>query len=157
MNNLIVVDTREKGHKKILEYFDEVKQDYIPSKLEAADYMIFKDYSILIDRKDNIEEVCKNLCNKKEHQRVVREIERAKLLGCKRFIFLIQSPKLPNKNEAKYKDLNDVCKFWSPYTKIKGITLYKIMKTFMEHHDCEFLFATQETMAQTIIDILNKK
>lgn len=157
MNNLIVVDTREKGHKKILEYFDEVKQDYIPSKLEAADYMIFKDYSILIDRKDNIEEVCKNLCNKKEHQRVIREVERAKLLGCKRFIFLIQSPKLPNKNEAKYKTLSDVCKFWSPYTKIKGITLYKIMKTFAEHHDVEYIFATQETMAQSIIDILTNK
>ena len=28
MNNLIIVDTREKGHKKILEYFDKVGQGF---------------------------------------------------------------------------------------------------------------------------------
>lgn len=149
MNNLIVVDTREKGHKKILEYFDLVKQDYIISTLTAADYMIYKDYSVLIDKKDGVAEICKNLCNKSEHERVVREIERAQSLGCERFIFLIQ--------DAKVKCLDDVKKWFSPYTKVKGFQLFKIMKTFAEHHNCEYIFTTQKEMPQRIIDLLTKK
>ena len=41
MNNLIICDTREKGNKKILEYFDKVGQDYIVSKLDSGDYMLY--------------------------------------------------------------------------------------------------------------------
>lgn len=149
MNNLIVVDTREKGHKKILEYFELVEQNYIISKLEAADYMIYKDYTVLIDKKDGVAELCKNLCNKSEHQRVTNEIDKAHKLGCKRFIFLIQ--------DSKVKDIEDVKKWFSPYTKVKGYQLYKIMKTFAEHHNCEYLFTTQSQMGQTIIDLLIKK
>ena len=46
MNNLIIVDTREKGHKSILKYFDENKIDYITSKLDYGDYMLYKDNSV---------------------------------------------------------------------------------------------------------------
>lgn len=81
--NLIVVDTREKGHKKILEYFDKVGQDYIVSKLDTGDYMLFKDYSIIIDKKDGLLEISHNLCNTLEHERIKREIAKAKELGCK--------------------------------------------------------------------------
>ena len=47
--NLIICDTREKGNKKILEYFDKVNQDYIISKLDAGDYMLYKNYSTIIE------------------------------------------------------------------------------------------------------------
>ena len=40
MNNLIIVDTREKGHKSILKYFDEHNIDYITSKLDYGDYKL---------------------------------------------------------------------------------------------------------------------
>ena len=148
MNNLIIVDTREKGHKKILEYFDEVKQKYIISTLKAADYMIFDDYSVLIDKKDGVAELCKNLCNKKEHERLKREIERARSLGCKRFIFLIQ--------DGKVKSEEDVKTWFSPYTKVKGYQLYKIMKTFKDHHNVEYIFTTKSEIGKRIIDLLKK-
>ena len=45
MNNIIIVDTREKGHKKILEHFDKVEQDYIVSKL---DYKLFNYFLVAI-------------------------------------------------------------------------------------------------------------
>ena len=148
MNNLIVVDTREKGHKKILEYFDNVGQDYIISTLDAGDYMIYKNYKIIIDKKDGLEELCKNLCSK-DHERVVREIDRAQNAGCERFIFLIQT--------SKFKSVDEVNKWWSKYSKIKGWMLQKTMRTFAEHHNVEFIFAAQENMGQTIIDILSNK
>lgn len=145
MNNLIIVDTREKGHKKILEHFDKVNQDYIISKLEAGDYMLYKDYSTIIDKKDGLLELSHNLCNTLEHQRVVREIDLAKSLGCTNFIFLIQS---------NIKSAEDIKKWKSPHTKVKGETLLKVLKTFKDHHQCTFIFVLKKDMGKKIIELL---
>ena len=149
MNNIIVVDTREKGHKKILEYFDKVGQDYIVSKLDTGDYMIFKDYSIIIDKKDGLLEISHNLCNTLEHERIKREIAKAKELGCKEFIFLIQ--------DNKIKTLADIKEWSSPHTKVKGETLLKIMQTMKEKYDIRFMIVPKKKMGETIIDLLKKK
>ena len=149
MNNLIIVDTREKGHKQILEYFDSVGQDYIISKLEAGDYMLYKNYSTIIDKKDGLLEICGNLCRATEHQRLVREVEKAHEMGCKDFIFLIQ--------DSKIKSVDDIKKWSSPYTKIKGYVLLKIMMTFKEHHDCRFIIVPRKDMGRKIIELLTKK
>lgn len=147
MNNLIIVDTREKGNKKILEYFTKVNQDYIISKLETGDYMLYKDYSTIIDKKDGLLELSHNLCNTLEHQRVVREIELAHSLGCNNFIFLIQ---------ANIKTEEDIKKWKSPHTKVKGEVLLKVLKTFKDHHDCKFIFVPKKDMGEKIINLLKK-
>lgn len=149
VNNLIVVDTREKGHKKILEHFDKQNQDYIISKLEAGDYMLYKNYTTIIDKKDGLLEICGNLCKATEHQRLVREVEKAHELGCKNFIFLIQ--------DSKIKSVDDIKKWSSPYTKVRGYVLLKIMQTFRDHHDCKFMIVPQKEMGQRIIDLLTKE
>ena len=146
MTDLIVVDTREKGNKKILEYFDKVNQNYIISKLDAGDYMIYKDYSTIIDKKDGLLELSHNLCNTLEHQRVVREIELAHSLGCKNFIFLIQ---------GNIKSEDDIKKWKSPHTMVKGEVLLKVLKTFKEHHDCKFIFVPRKDMGKKILELLN--
>lgn len=146
MNNLIIVDTREKGHKKILEYFEKVDQDYIISKLDAGDYMLYKDYSTIIDKKDGLLELAHNLCNTLEHQRINREIERAKQLGCQQFIFLIQ--------DNKIKTVSDIENWSSPHTKVKGSTLLKIMQTMKEKYNIKFIFVPKKNMGETIINLL---
>ena len=148
MNNLIIVDTREKGHKKILEHFDKVGQNYIISKLEAGDYMIYKDYSTIIDKKDGLLEISHNLCNTLEHARVIREIDKAKKLGCEQFIFLIQ---------GNIKSEEDIKKWKSPHTKVKGEVLLKILKTFKEHHGCKFVFVAKKDMGSKIIELLGNR
>lgn len=148
MNNIIIVDTREKGHKKILEYFDKNNIDYIISKLDSGDYMIYKDYSTIIDKKDGLLELSHNLCNTLEHQRVVKEIDLAHSLGCKNFIFLVQ---------GNIKSEDDIKKWKSPHTRVRGEVLLKIMKTFKEHHDCKFIFVPKKDMGKKIVDILLKK
>lgn len=149
MENLIIVDTREKGHKKILEYFKSVNQKYIISKLDTGDYMIFDDYTTIIDKKDGLLELCKNLCHSTEHARLVREVERAHEMGCKDFIFLIQ--------DSKIKSIEDIKSWSSPYTKVRGFVLLKTMQTFKEHHDCRFIIVPRKDMGQRIIDLLTKK
>jgi hypothetical protein len=147
MNNIIICDTREKGNKKILEYFDKIGQDYIISKLDAGDYMIYKNYETIIDKKDGLLEVCNNLCHTNEHNRVVKEVELAHKRGCKNFIFLIQ--------QNGIKSVEDIKNWSSSYTKVKGETLLKIMNTFKEHHQCRFVIVSKKDIPKKIIELLN--
>lgn len=150
MNNLIIVDTREKGHKKILEYFNKVNQDYIISKLDTGDYMIYKDYSTIIDKKDGLLELAGNLCNTPEHERVKREIFKAKELGCKNFIFLIQ--------DSKIKTTEDIKNWHSKYMpKVKGETLLKIMQTMKNKYGVRFIICPRKDMGKKIIELLGGK
>ena len=149
MKKIIIVDTREKGHKKILEYFDKVGQDYIISKLDAGDYMLYKDYTTIIDKKDGLLELAGNLCNTQEHERVKREITRAKELGCKNFIFLIQ--------DSKIKTIEDIKNWRSSYTKVKGETLLKIMATMAKKYEVRFILVPKKNMGEKIIELLGGK
>ena len=149
MNNLIIVDTREKGHKKILEHFDSVGQDYIISKLDAGDYMLYKNYTTIIDKKDGLLELSHNLCNSLEHERIKREIQRAKELGCERFIFLIQ--------DSKIKSTADIKTWSSPHTKVRGETLFKIMTTMAERYGAKFVIVPKKKMGEMIIKLLGGK
>ena len=149
MNNLIVVDTREKGHKKIIEYFEKIGQDYIISKLDYGDYMIYKNNSVVIDRKDSLLELSHNLCNTLEHQRINREIARAKEDGCKNFIFLIA--------ESKIKSVEDIKNWSSPHTKVKGETLLKIMATMKKKYNIRFIICNKKDIGKKIIELLESR
>lgn len=148
MNNLIICDTRERGNKKILEYFDKVGQDYIVSKLESGDYMVFKQFKTIIDKKDGLLELSHNLCNSLEHERLKREIQRARELGCEDFIFLIQ--------DNKIKTAEDIKNWSSPHTKVRGETLFKIINTMKERYGVRFMIVPKREMGKTIVDLLTK-
>jgi ERCC4-type nuclease len=149
MNDLIIVDTREKGNKKILEYFDKVGQNYIISKLDSGDYVKFKDYSTIIDKKDGLLELAGNLCKSTEHERIKREIQRAKELGCQDFIFLIQ--------DSKIKTIEDIKNWSSPHTKVKGEILLKIMATMKKRYGVRFIIVPRAKMGAKIIELLKKE
>ena len=147
--SLIVVDTREKGHRKILQYFDKVDQDYVVSKLDYGDYQIFKNNSVVIDRKDSLLEVSHNLCNTLEHERIKREIFRAKQDGVQQFIFLI--------GDSKIKTPLDIKGWSSPHTKVKGETLLKIMTTMKQKYSVRFMFCSKKDMGKFIIRLLMER
>ena len=149
MNNLIICDTREKGNKKILEHFDKVGQDYIVSKLDAGDYMLYKNYTTIIDKKDGLLELSGNLCNTKEHERIKREIAKARELGCVNFIFLIQ--------DSKIKSTEDIKNWSSPHTKVRGETLLKIMNTMKTRYNVRFIIVPKKNMPEMIIKLLGAK
>ena len=147
-NDIIICDTREKGNRKILEYFNKVGQDYIISKLDAGDYMLYKDYTTIIDKKDGLLELAGNLCHASEHERIKREIAKARELGCKDFIFLIQ--------DSKIKSTEDIANWTSPHTKVKGATLLKIMSTMKEKYGVRFIIVPKKNMPEMIIKLLGE-
>lgn len=148
MDKLIIVDTREKGNKKIINYFNRVEQDYIISKLDAGDYALYKDNSTIIDKKDGLLELSHNLCNTAEHERIKREIARAKEDGCKDFIFLI--------GESKINSVEDIKNWSSVHTKVKGITLLKIMCTMKQKYGVRFIICKKNDMGKKIVELLSK-
>ena len=149
MSNIIICDTREKGNRKILEYFNKVGQDYIISKLDAGDYMLYKDYTTIIDKKDGLLELAGNLCHTQEHERIKREIAKARELGCIDFIFLIQ--------DNKIKSTEDIANWTSPHTKVKGETLLKIMRTMKDKYGVRFIIVPKKNMPEMIMKLLGVK
>lgn len=157
-NKIIICDTREKGNKSILKYFDTINQDYIITKLEAGDYMLYKDFSMIIDKKDGLDEILGNLTGKtkradgsyeRNRDRLAREVDKAHELGCEEFIFLIQHNKI--------KTTEDIYNWKSRYSIVTGRQLAGIMREFKEKHGCKYMIVPRKEMAQTIIDLLTKK
>ena len=159
MNNFIILtDTRQQKEEHIIKEFDKQNILHIQTKLDSADYMtirynkekgFYKDYSILIDTKKDLLELCGNLCHSTEHQRILKEIELGKQLGAKEFIFLI--------GENKIKTTEDIANWSSPYTKVKGATLLKIMNTMKSKYNIRFIICEKKKMGDMIINLLNKK
>ena len=156
-NYIILTDSRQQKEMHILKEFDNQGILHIRTNLPSADYMVLRynhqngmylDYSILIDTKKDLLEICSNLCKKSEHERLIREIELGQKLGCKKFIFLI--------GEDEINSIEDIKKWQSKYTKVTGKKLLKIMITFSKHHNCNFVFVSKEKMGEKIFEIFKK-
>ncbi|MEG2379810.1 MAG: ERCC4 domain-containing protein [Bacilli bacterium] len=146
MQNIIICDTREKNNLTILKFFDKVGQDYIISKLDAGDYMLYKNPEVIIDKKDNLLELCGNLTQAKEHERIKRELTLAKENGCRRFVFLVC--------ESNIHTLEEVKTWNNTNTRVSGETLYKVLKTMIERYEFEVVFCSRKDFGENIIKIL---
>lgn len=150
---VVQIDSREKGNKAILDYFDSVGQKYIISKMYAGDYQNVNSVKVLIDKKDSLVEIAGNLCRSMEHLRLKKEIAKACDIGCERFIFLIASNTISDVSEVhtwnvpKRKD-------GTPYTKVRPEVLQKIMETMQEKYGVEFMFCKKISMGKKIVELL---
>lgn len=70
----IQIDTREKQRavRKILKTFDDNGVKHFSSKLLVGDYMSLDNPRLIIDRKQNLQELCGNVCQ--QHERFKREL-----------------------------------------------------------------------------------
>lgn len=146
MNKILEFDTRDKKDNYVTDYMDSHGIKYIRTKLYSGDVKLLNSTKVLIDLKKDLLEMSGNLTNAREHERIKKEIARAKEIGCERFIFLIK--------EQKIKSIDDVANWSSTRTKVKGETLMKIMKTMSDRYDVEFLFTTKENAGKKILELL---
>lgn len=143
---IIEMDTRNQKDTYVTDYLDKQGIKWIRNKLYSGDVKLIDSTKIIIDLKKDLLEMCGNLTSLKEHERVKREIARAREIGCERFIFLIK--------EQKIKSIDEVANWSSKRTKVKGETLAKIMKTMAERYDVEFIFTTKENAGAMVVDLL---
>lgn len=151
---IIQIDTREKPRaiQRILKDFKAHNVKFFSSKLYVGDYMNPKKPDVVVDRKQNISEICGNVAsNVKEHQRFRDEIIRANDIGVK-VIVLIE-------HGHGFKTIEDI-KFWeNPRLKTSpkatdGTKLYKILKTMCDKYDMEVTFCEKSETGAKIRELL---
>ena len=178
MSNLTIqVDSREKARaiRKILAKFNEQGVKYYISKLWAGDYMSLDNPRLIIDRKQNLSEICGNVCQNRTRFR--KELVRAFENGIKLIILIEHSNRI--------KSIDDVATWENPRRKKKvwiedslsvdedgedywevahwaiketkamtGETLSKVMRTMEQKYGCEFLFCDKIHAGKRIIELL---
>lgn len=89
---VIQIDSREKARAitKIVETFNQNNIKHPVSKLMVGDYMNYDNPRLIIDRKQNLSELCSNVCQ--DHERFRKELIRANENGIQ-MIFLIEHGK----------------------------------------------------------------
>lgn len=147
----IQIDTREKAAaiEKIVSEFDKQGISYFRSKLPCGDYMSLENAKFCIDRKQNLLELCKNVCQDRE--RFIAELNRARQYGIK-LIFLIE-------HSASVKRLEDVMEWNNPRLKryplaVSGVRLYKILSVIEKTYNTKFYFCSKQQTGRAIIKLL---
>ena len=160
----IQIDSREKARaiQKIVAEFDRQGVDHFVSKLYVGDYMNFDNPRLIIDRKQNLNELCSNVCQ--GHNRFRDEMLRAQEHGI-HMIILCENCKVIEcledviwwDNPRRHK------RFWDPETgrwteretnATTGDKLYKILSTFQRKYGCRFLFCEKKDTGRRIIELL---
>ena len=159
---LIFIDSREKQRaiRNIVKEFQEQGVKFVTNKLYVGDYQSAENPRIVVDRKQNLNEICQNVCQ--DHDRFRRELTRAQDAGIK-IIILIEHGK-------DITCLEDIIFWENPRAIVRkkvdgkwqtlktkattGETLYKILTTLQEKYGCEFQFCTKEETGKRIIDLL---
>lgn len=150
----VQIDSREKSKaiQKIITEFDNQNVVHFVSKLPCGDYMSLDNARFAIDRKQNLLEVCNNVCQ--DHKRFVNELKRANELGI-RLVFLIE-------HSRNIKTLEDVLNWVNPRLKesklaVSGERLYKILSTIEKTYNTKFYFCDKKNTGKRIIELLSEQ
>lgn len=140
----IIEDTRQqKGkYKESHKYFAENGVQVVRSKLAVGDYAL--PARRVVDTKKGFEEVVGNFCSA-DRDRVKREIIKSQEIGTE-LIFLII--------DKKAKSIEDAKDWKNKFGKVKGITLYKTLDTFVKRYGVQFEFCTPQESGQKILELL---
>lgn len=146
---VIQIDSREKDRaiRKIVEEFDRRGVKHPVSKLMVGDYMNYDNPRLIVDRKQNLSEVCSNVCQ--GHERFRNELKRAQENEI-RLIILVE-------HGRGIHCLEDVIWWNNPRggKSMQGEVLYKVMKTQERKYGIKYLFCDKRQTGRRIIEILS--
>ena len=143
---MIIIDSREKKYNHIAEYFDAHGVPYEVKKLDSGDYINTDNPSVVVDRKQNLQEVCTNLSKGKENvSRFTRECKRA-FEDKTRFVVLIEG--------TNYTELNQIKDWKSKYSKHTGRWLLGEMFRLTMAYRVRWELCRKNVTAKKILEIL---
>ena len=159
---VIQIDSREKSRAitGIVAEFDRQGILHPVNKLMVGDYMNYDNPWVIVDRKQNLTELCSNVCQ--DHERFRREIQRANENGI-HLIFLVE-------HGSGIECLEDVI-FWEYPRSVKrkkvgnrwaeyktkatsGRVLYNILTTIRDKYGVEFEFCRKDETGKKIVELL---
>lgn len=148
----IFIDSREKARaiKGIIKHFDSNSIKHISTKLYVGDYQNPEQPMLIIDRKQNLNEVCSNVCQ--DHKRFVDELQRANAINIKMIILI--------EHGCGINSLQDVNTWYNPRLKVSplavsGQRLFKILYAMSKKYNVEFLFCDKKSTGAEIVRLLS--
>lgn len=148
---MIIIDSREKRHAitRIVDYFDANRISHVTSKLIVGDYQRHDNPLVVVDRKQNLSELCTNLGTDK--RRFMDEIRLAKELGVKLTILC--------EHGGAIHELKDVAGWNNPMLEkypnaITGRDLMERMYRVHIAYGVDFLFCDKRSTGRRIAEIL---
>ena len=164
----IQIDTREKQRaiRKIIKTFDENGVKHFSSKLLVGDYMSLDDPRLIIDRKQNLQELCGNVCQ--QHERFKKELLKAIDAGIQLLILVEHGPDVknledvwfwqnPRKHEVRWRMVNGKREKYVVSAKaVDGKQLYKSMCTIRDRYNVRFEFCEKKDTGKEIVRILSE-
>ena len=149
----LISDTREKKNQHVLDYFETVGIKYEIAKLDFGDYMDAYRPGIVIDRKQNIAELAKNVVGK-DRDRFVRELERANAAGS-RLVILVEQNRYKDRDKwISVKEPIDLMLWSSPHTKIRGERVFRSVNSLIAKYGISVQFCDKRTTGRNILRII---
>lgn len=144
----IICDSREKKNQHIIKYFEKNGIDYIVQKMDVADYQIKGKDDLVIDRKQNLEEVATNLFNRNDKSRFWREVRRANEKGIKMIVLCEHSRNI--------KSIQDVSSWHSKFSPVSGRSLMNEIYRVHISYGIEFIFCGKQNTGKKIVSLLSE-
>lgn len=157
MSKLLLVDTREKPKaiESIVKTFESSGIPYERTKLLFGDYMDYNRPGIVIDRKQTIQELAKNVTV--ERDRFVAELERAKAAEA-RLVILVEQNRYKDRDRwVSVKDVSDLMLWSSPHTKIRGEKVFRVLSELIYKYNISVVFCDRRTTGKKILEIIYGK
>lgn len=164
----IQIDSREKARaiRKIIKTFDDAGVKHFSSKLLVGDYMSLDNPRLIIDRKQNLQELCGNVCQ--QHERFKRELLKAMDAGIQLVILVEHGPEIkciedvyfwqnPRKHEIRWRVVDGKREKYVVSAKaVDGNQLYKSLCTIRDRYHVRFEFCEKKDTGKEIIRILKE-
>lgn len=162
----IQIDSREKARaiKKIVQTFEKEGVNYFSSKLLVGDYMNLDNPRVIIDRKQNLQELCGNVCQ--QHERFKRELIKAMQANIQLIILVEHGPDVksiedvyfwqnPRKHEVRWRMVNGKREKYVVSAKaVDGNQLYKSLCTIRDRYNVRFEFCEKKDTGRKILELL---
>lgn len=154
MSKLLLIDTREKPKaiEGILKTFETEGIPYTRTKLLFGDYADYNRPHIVIDRKQTIQELAKNVTV--ERDRFVAELERAKAAGAHLVILVEQNRYKDRDKWISVKDVTDLMLWSNPHTKIRGEKVFRVLSELIYKYDISVIFCDKRVTGKKILEII---
>ena len=149
---MLIVDSREKWTQSnssdvhLRNYFEKHSIEYEVRKLDCGDYMLEDNPLLSIDRKQSLEELARNLMNRKDSSRFWREVRRCHSGGIKLVVLVESGPAVL--------DINQVPKWRSKYSPVTGRRMIDEMIRLEAAYGVRWVFTSRRSTGKKIIEIL---
>ena len=151
---LLLIDTREKPKaiENILATFESEGVPVARTKLLFGDYADYNRPGIVVDRKQNIAELAKNLTV--ERARFIAELERAKAANA-RLVILVEQNRYKDRDKwISVKDISDLMLWSNPHTKIRGEKVFRVLSELIYKYNISVIFCDKRVTGKRILEII---